>query len=120
MEEKLITFETAKLAKDKGFDMPWGVDNSRGVFDAYTGDGKLGCCVLSDGIYDIQAPTQSLLQQWLRDERGLSVLIDLGAHEYVHKIYDVNKGEMISRNNLNGTYEEALERGLLESLNKLK
>lgn len=78
MEETLIDYETAKLAKEKGFD--WNTDyyyntdgesryasyydptpNNRGDMSWFSG-GNTFCCA---------APTQSLLQKWLRDVHSI-------------------------------------------------
>ena len=121
MVDQIIEFETAKTAKKKGFDIPWGVGNSRGVFDAYREDGKLGSCVLSDGLYDIQAPTQSLLQKWLREKHNISISVEfkLDKHpilKYFTLVYNIKARHIQHNRELKNTYEEALEVGLKEGL----
>ena len=57
MKEELITFKTAKLAKDKGFKKEWC------EYGCYKDDGKI---YLDTGDYtQYPAPTQSLLQKHL-------------------------------------------------------
>lgn len=59
MEDTLITFETAELAKEKGFNIP-----CKHLYDIKTGEYSDGY-IFGDVIL---APTQSLLQKWLRDK----------------------------------------------------
>ena len=71
MEDTLITFETAKLAKEKGFDIK--------TTHYYLGDEEYHILNISKdyGIEGLNwnlrstrtsAPTQSLLQKWLREK----------------------------------------------------
>jgi len=118
MTDQIIEFKTAKK---KGFDIPWGINNRRGVFDAYREDGKLGSCVLSDGLYDIQAPTQSLLQKWLREKHN--IIIFLGPTTTVGKYaveVDTIEEHYHSETLIYDTYELALEKGLKEGLKLIK
>jgi hypothetical protein len=120
MEEQLITFETAKLAKEKGFDIK--------VETFYMGDSEENFlhnagkkdnwnnhkCLLNESELsnDYSAPTQSLLQKWFREEHGIDVYcMPVGDDSY--KWYN----NIASHNPvLTGTYEEALEVGLQEAL----
>lgn len=78
MEEQIISFKTAKLAKKKGFDIKLRHDGH-----VYDEDKK---CIIdwiqsnhranwndSKYIRICSAPTQSLLQKWLRDNKICSV-----------------------------------------------
>ena len=136
MEEQLISFETAKLAKEEGFNLL--------VNNAYLEDGLLyGTISLMeeddsafiDVMDDIQlenhnhfefenrysAPTQSLLQKWLREKYNIIVLITyqykFDSTPYSYWIYKENNDLPLNQwiNDLN-TYEEALEKGLQEAL----
>ena len=109
--EELISFETAKLAKEKGF---------KKLCDfSYDDDGILtGNCEQS---YNYVASTQSLLQKWLREKHHLIIII---AYQYEHDstpysywIYKEFQSLPINQwvNDLN-TYEEALEAGLQKAL----
>ena len=74
------------------------------------------------------APTQSLLQKWLRDVHNLMINIELffnGAVEFAYNIYDLYDEKLIKQSfqgaggSYEGTwydYEQALEAGLLEAL----
>lgn len=139
MKEQLIAFETAKLAKEKGFD----------IHNDFLYCEKYGLCQIGEEtlsifehpetdrfevIYDCNnefdegdrfyAPTQSLLQRWLREIHGIYV-------ESYHDLTANGKGIQYYTNwgfikdhagggydeyNDWRTYEEALEKGLQEAL----
>lgn len=131
MKEKLITFETAKLAKEKGFKIS--------CYHAYNVDNKLEECTTSeltgkvvkysaDLIKTLDfhskdnecylAPTQSLLQKWLREEHTLhiEIYVQLGFKHYSFSILPLAIEDRVNYK----TYELALEAGLLEALKALK
>ena len=84
MEDTIVTFETAKLAKEKGLDAL--------CYDAFNYMGNLysngWCEYLYDnkveipfrsGVLESQdtlAPTHSLFAKWLREEHNIIVLVD--------------------------------------------
>lgn len=98
MEDRLISLETAVLAKNKEF-------NGLKIFDPN---------------HEFLYPTQSLLQKWLREEHKIIVLVDTFLGNFICKVNNV-----IVSNNKTGnilkytTYEEALEQGLIEGLNRI-
>ena len=100
MEESLIKFETAKLAKEKGFDVFRHMTNN-GVYDK---KGVVGYVHVYDSRYHILAPTQSLLQKWLRERHKIDIFI---GHGYINNMQYDTKYK---------TYEQALEAGLIEAL----
>ena len=141
MVEQLISFETAKLAKEKGFDI-----NGQDVFDLKNNNKIINFKDLavqefiedvetgyrdkalnylkeninrtddnSDEEYYLLAPTQSLLSKWLREKHNIIVLVDYeGIDGYYYKFYSYKEGNKnydASDKNYN-TYEEALEAGL--------
>ena len=112
MQEQLITFETAKLAKEKGFvitQIRWF--NKQGIAQGFnTGP-------LDDVFY---RPSQSLLQKWLREVHGIHVWL---IPAEVDKTYRAYVGHGIKLDLLECsytqsffTYEDALEEGLQEAL----
>jgi len=117
MEDQLISFETAKLAKEKGFYLSCTKD---GCEDHYEIDGTL--LGESDPRYYKQilflAPSQSLLQKWLREERNmiLEIRYFLVVHHkgYYHRLSDGNI--LLSTGFEFKSYEEALEIGLQKAL----
>lgn len=125
MKEELITFETAKLAKEVGFD--WRV---RGAFGDEL-DLREVCApidynteaVFVDRGY-VSAPTQSLLQRWLRDEKNICIEIEVymcgSGFEYMFKVHDFNSFKEIDGDDLEESYEQALEAGLFKAMTILK
>ena len=127
MEDTRVTFETAKLAKEKGFDaLCYDAFNSIGNLYSngwceYLYDNKVEIPFRSGVLesQDILAPTQSLLAKWLREEHNIIVLVDYeGIDGYYYKFYSYKEGNKnydASDKNYN-TYEEAYEIGLQEAL----
>ena len=115
MKEQLISFETAKLAKEKGFTNQ--VTKYRNVWRNYVDSGGNK---LDEGFYKVEltteeeTPTQSLLQKWLREVHNIHIQNHFLNNKYAVKIkYDVNKSQNVYNKD---TYEEALEKGLQEAL----
>lgn len=132
MQDELVTYETAKLAKQKGFDestiYPY---LSNGKLDLDRNDLMDGSVLFIDwnnkNMADIRgeviaASTQSLLQKWLREIHNI--------HVYVHNSIVSNfpkqctysilgNGINISYDKVNNDYEKILELGLKEALNLL-
>jgi len=124
MIDQLISFETAKLAKEKGFNE--GTEKYYLTGSSYIPDGFVGTRIIGLSFNEIEpkgmfsAPTQSLLQKWLREKYNIVVLISRwinGHHKlYYHPIIDgvtfKSPGYI--------TYEEALETGLRQALKLIK
>lgn len=137
MTEELISFETARLAKEKGFD--WETEEfytddkkprlSKGVEymsdsyvrlwkwnsmpDNYPTEGKDVLCA---------APTQSLLSRWLREVHRINVFClpnryDSDIWYYCIGLTLVSK---VSKEDTGFTYEQALEEGLKKGLKLIK
>jgi hypothetical protein len=99
MKDELVTIETAKLAKEKGFSS-----------ESY----------LEPSNYCI-TPTQSLLQRWLREVHNIHVEIwfdntQLDGFPYLYEIYNQQNQEGDINGHYFDNYEEALEEGLQEAL----
>jgi hypothetical protein len=128
MQEQLITFETAKLAKEKGFDFK--VYKEEKIYD------KLGYLLKPEdevfpNVEYFPAPTQTLLQKWLREVHNLYVdsyhdlTSDGKSIQYYTSWGFLQQKDIDGNQNVNGwydeyndykTYEEALEIGLQEAL----
>ena len=133
MKEECISFETAKLAKEKGFDI-----KCSSHWSTYDNDGLLNNFLsIEDGIsrnYNnykypyitnkkeelFSAPTQTLLQRWLRETKNIiiSVMFEISSYELF--IDDGYYNGSVGFDNTFDTYEEALEYGLLEALKLIK
>jgi len=131
MQEELVSFETAKLAKEKGFDLEFCNVGWHGDFGDLKGDNYpfLGTYSFYKSIYcnnkdehQIQRPTQSLLQKWLREVHKISVEStscwwDDGKKEFEYNVYKKDLGgDSPCSLSVFKTYEEALEVGLQEAL----
>lgn len=124
LKEQLVTFETAKLAREKGFIHMKA--NCYGDNMCYQlPDGELTNALTGNTVTGyILAPTQSLLHKWLLDIHGYYVIvIPTVTADWTFKIINTLKkdsmevppytdvcGEDFS------TYEAALEAGLYETL----
>ena len=130
MEEKLINLDTAKLAKEKGLTYD-------DVGQSFRGNGEF---TYSNSEYFYPAPTQALLQKWLREIHNIYITIHrevLGSDEWGYSynieylpkdksnvkrrckefIYIESFYESIgSYTGAWDTYEEAFERGLFKAL----
>ena len=122
MTEQLISFETAKLAKEKGFNIPtlYGC-NEKGelqeyfTYESYSpGEPEVR---ITDFIkeWEYQLPTQSFLQKWLREKHNIHLIayknINIDGYDWCYITTDG-----ITNINSYKTYEEALEAGLQEAL----
>ena len=124
MTEELVTLETAKLLKEKGF--------NEFCKDIINDNGKLMETVyrtnndLPKSFYS--CPTQSIAQKWLREIRGVYVYVEpvigkrwklsfcdfnVPTEESDWMENEINKGNGYK---VYVTYEEALEAGLQEAL----
>lgn len=76
IHEEICTYEVCKLAKEKGFPQHIGND-AYVVENEYDDKYEVGCHYpiqfIPDYLPTIVAPTQSLLQRWLREEKGYYV-----------------------------------------------
>lgn len=119
MKDEFITFETAKLAKEKGFDeyCKYHFDQEGARFNNNMNPTKN-----SEWNNCMTQPTQSLLQRWLREQHGLHIhlyFIDnvLG---YQAIITDTVSNIELFESKCFVPYEQALEEGLYEALKLIK
>lgn len=68
--EALISFKTAKLAKEKGFNCPTNYFYYKDENDLDIGDGDIEFIEINHNAYDnfYSVPTQSILAKWLKKE----------------------------------------------------
>ena len=116
IEESYVSFDTAKLLKEAGFDVP--------CTSQYT-EGK---CIWNVGYPDnfnqdefgYSRPTQALAARWLREAHNIDVMVDVYNRDYyVCNVYK-NKHLMIIRNIVTSSFEKALEEGLREAIKLIK
>ena len=122
MEDTRITFETAKLAKEKGF--PQEPNKLKIPYYNYKGEFKgdvkdwLRKYLRNEDTSDVEsvsAPTQSLLAKWLREKHNIHLIayknINIDGYDWCYITTDG-----ITNINSYKTYEEAYEIGLQEAL----
>ena len=137
MKEELVSHNTAVLAEEKGFDWDctYTYDYDKALEDAfsYTGEALFTKEDIENakenGYTAILAPTQSLLQKWLREKHNLFVTVQWvdGRLDYSKQLWSYSihglHYEILDcddHSNTGNTYEEALEQSLLEALKLLK
>lgn len=128
MKDQLITFETAMAAKDKGFD-------EFEVRNAYTSTGspyRRSVITRNRSFYEnwgengsdkgFLAPTQALLQRWLRETHELSITLNRQdkfkveeADSYYYFIHQIGN-RICSLPKGYKTYENAFGFALIEAL----
>ena len=118
MEDKLVSLETAKLAKKKEFNEICQYYYE--ILDKPITLQKMSCSN-AEGYKQPTAPTQSLLQKWLREKYKIIVSINIMSDlSYYSLLIDINENKLDlknqSKNRGFNTYEEALELGLQEAL----
>lgn len=120
IEEQYVSFETAKLAKEKGFDIPtrYGFSERRSLVRVDTSDNWNQ----DKELYS--RPTQSLLARWLREVHNMCVEVYSTGYGFIWCICDTDSGSFSNETGSNDagawdTYEDAMEDGLQEALKLL-
>jgi hypothetical protein len=140
MHDEICTYEVAKLAKEKGFpqDVSRWLDSTSPSRNYYNHKGELnGDCLeiikcicrkeeVPIELQTIAAPTQSLLQRWLRDTHAIDIDIypiftdgDTDKREYGCQIYAVGKSNKPLRIGYAKSYENMLDKALKYALKNL-
>lgn len=141
MEEQIINFETAKLAKEKGFDEECDYNY---CLETYRFPTELNA--IKGNVYKFRlgvirnacAPTKSLLQKWIRERHSIHIEIkpipfgeDGFKWIYEFGLMGISSLDNVSRRNTYSIlvskervyfddYEEALDDGLFEALKLIK
>lgn len=131
---KIITYQTAKKARDLGFDIP--------CLFFYDGSEMIATC--SSNAFDLQnyntrkgstiysAPTQSLFQKFLREKYNIHIWvypillmknnheIECDSFDYTFQIIDKGITQFITKEHLEyKTFEDAFEIGLMCAVEKI-
>ena len=120
MTEELVTLETAKLLKEKGFnEYCKDIINHKGIMmETIFRTSK----DLPKLFYS--CPTQSIAQKWLRETKNIHICVYNCACGYGYEISKADNGTHIASSVYEGPndgskwdiYEDALEAGLQEAL----
>jgi len=128
IQEQIISFVVAKLAKEKGFDCE--CENYYDVprYTIYNNDTKeflhrkYNNCKGYDSYYttnQYKAPTQSLLQKYLREVHKIDIAIIYFDKGFLYSVKDRFTKANSYKVEYIDTYEEALEIGLQEALSRI-
>lgn len=122
MIEELVTLETAKLLKEKGFNKFCSfayIDEYCNLMSVHT----INSLIDKMGL-GYSAPNQSFAQKWLRETKNIHICVYNCACGYGYEISKADNGTHIASSTYKGTndggewdtYEEALEAGIFEAL----
>jgi len=118
MTEQLISLETAKLAKEKGFD--W---NPGKAYYTTLGEHDMSMKYDYNNPHHYAMTSQSLLAKWLRDKHNLYVnanpVIYAGDEKASYFQSSLNTNIILYKERFD-TYEDALEASLKYALNLIK
>ncbi|HMT01853.1 MAG TPA: hypothetical protein PKD00_00850 [Burkholderiales bacterium] len=129
MTEQRISLETAKLAKEVGFN--WKVQFYYNHKNTLSDDGANLANYNQEGLKTLSAPTQNFLQKWIREVHNLHIHIDTTPHfdemeshrskyKSLVKIPFQSYKWTTGKYYLGNTYEEVLESGIYEALLLIK
>ncbi len=126
MKEQLISYDTAKLAKDRGFD-DVKTDHLSYMLEGYD-EGCIGASIYCK-VY-ANCCTQSFLQKWIRDVHDIHIQVfpedDIdGNRIWTTSLFQLNYGQdkevhWLSREQSTKSYEDGLEIGLQEALKRIQ
>jgi hypothetical protein len=130
----IVSFDTALLAKEKGYKkrngwMGWVDKFYHPKTKTILAYGRIGKCKQSDLIY---APQQHILQKWLREKHKINIVVDVVDslkgfyYDYYIVLHNVRERDNTqAKIEYDGwavkkdTYEEALETGIIDALTKI-
>lgn len=118
MIEELVTLETAKLLKEKGFNEFCEfayADEDLHIMTLHSTNSffnEIGC--------GYTAPTKYIAQKWLRENHSIHIAVDFNQYgRWYYRLYDIKDYDFISETEVDKiykSYEEALEAGIQEAL----
>lgn len=128
IKEQIISFKTAKLAKEKGFNKSCNKAFINYYSEHYNGKKEYQLQLFHPNIYNgpnpvYLAPTQSLLQRWIREEYNIIIVIlpwknyQVGVNATITfrpMLYNIKTYKEYT------TYEKALEVSLYQALKLVK
>ena len=137
IEESYVSFNTAKLLKEAGFDVPCRgvyVTDRTGYYEFREYDNKQTtndlCWDTEDGYqYEYLAPTQALAARWLREKHRIVVDVafippSVNGDVWQYFIGEMDdmvwEGDFESSDRKYSTYEEAFGAGLQEAIKLMK
>lgn len=124
IEEQFVSFDTAKLLKEAGFDVPCTSQYTEGmgVWDVeYPYD-------FNKDDFGYSRPTQALAARWLREKHRIALDVAFILPSVDGDVWQYFVGEMddmiwegeYETGRKYGTYEQAMEAGLQEAIKLIK
>ena len=133
IEEQFVSFDTAKLLKEVGFNIPCRgiyVTDHTGYYEFREYDNKQTtddlCWDTEDGFqYEYLAPTQALADKWLREVYNIAIysLYDDDMEQWFYFVDAFTKNPVINgfqSGSEYDDYESAFEDGLREAIKLIK
>lgn len=121
--EDYVSFETAKLLKEKGFNEPCNAYwfHMIGTEPIFTDDMPRQIYNnKSDTIEIIGCSTLQIAMKWLREVHNLFIMIDCGVGAYIWSIADISNGNVILKvDAIVGSYEQTCEAAIKYCLEHL-
>ncbi len=123
MTEELVTLETAKMLKEKGF--VWECERTIScdkIIRRWNHPQYISCCTEIDGeLVEFLCPTLYVAQKWLRETKNLHIEISYMYENYwIYDILTIPNHDLVGLSDRPiihyKSYEEALEAGIRESL----
>lgn len=123
MTEELVTLETAKLLKEKGF--VWECERTIScdkIIRRWNRPQDISCCTEIDGeLVEFLCPTLYVAQKWLREIKDLHIEISYMYENYwIYDILTIPNHDLVGLSDRPiihyKSYEEALEAGIQEAL----
>ena len=121
IEEQFVSFDTAKMLKEAGFDVP--------CFNQYTERGTIWHCDCPENFNKSQCatscPTQALAERWLREVYNVAIysLYDDDMEQWFYVVDAFTKNPVINgfqSGSEYDDYESAFEDGLREAIKLIK
>ena len=103
IEESYVSFETAKLLKEAGFEAECGF-------------------IVDDDGRKLYRPTQALAARWLREEHHIFIMLTPVIEGWMYDLFDLKKHQYILCNEdaMTESYEVAFETALREAIKLIK
>lgn len=132
--EDYVSFETAKLLKEKGFDEPTyrayfeTIKEHELSFDVGRNNSQWEKINKEDGIFNCSAPTLQMAMKWLREVHNIAISVyvfnrdipvDEGNIIYTCDVATTNKTSREGHLRLTGPYEEVCEAAIKYCLENL-
>lgn len=122
--EDYVSFKTAKLLKEKGF-------NEKGVKVWYDESGEMYCdrreikyqIKIENYEKFFQCPTLQMAMKWLREVHNIDIIISVSSKDEsddkMKYIYEIVSKQFIGTDNVKRTYKESCESAIKYCLEKL-